>query len=66
MENDILQSNNKTATINLNRPPDQEEDHDLVDNVDDNGTIARAKIHYSAQSVLKIPEEYDATSNLHF
>jgi hypothetical protein len=66
MEEDILQGPNKADAKNLSSSVNQEEDDDLVDNVEHNGTIAKARIHYSAQSVLKIPEHYDAGSNRYF
>jgi hypothetical protein len=42
----------------------QEDDQYFIDQFEKNGIIAKAKIHYSAQSVNKIPDQFDAKSNL--
>ena len=68
MEINISESPNKVEGKDAENSVNEEEDQYLVDHIEQNGTIAKAKIHYSAQSVLKIPEQYDASSkyNIHF
>jgi len=40
----------------------EEDNQYFMEQSEKNGTLAKAKIHYSAQSVNKIPDHYDASS----
>ena len=61
-----MEIENKSAR-NLN-PKDsnlavtEEDNQYFLEQSEKNGTIAKARIHYSAQSVNKIPDHYDASS----
>lgn len=43
-----------------------ENDPFFIDQFEKNGIISKAKIHYSAQSVNKIPDHYDSKSTIYY